>query len=107
MALNYSGGFSETAAEAARALAAIEAPTLALSRRLEDLLDEEADELAIGDRARIEGALRGLDRRVRMTLPAWRSPARPAMRWAVRATQPTVGRIQISLRVPTRPSGRR
>jgi ATP-dependent DNA helicase DinG len=63
----------ETAAEAARALAAIEAPTLALSRRLEDLLDEGADELAVGDRARIEGALRGLDRRVRMTLPAWRS----------------------------------
>jgi ATP-dependent DNA helicase DinG len=53
-------------------LAAIEAPLIALARRLEDLLDEEADELATGDRARIEGALRGLDRRARMTLPAWR-----------------------------------
>ena len=63
----------ETAGEAARALAAVEAPLLALARRLEDLLDDEADELAVGDRARIEGALRGLDRRVRMTLPAWRS----------------------------------
>jgi ATP-dependent DNA helicase DinG len=63
----------QTAGEAARALAAIEAPLLALARRLEDLLDHEADELAAGDRARIEGALRGLDKRVRMTLPAWRS----------------------------------
>ena len=63
----------ETAAGAARALATIEAPLIALARRLEDLLDEETDELAMGDRARIEGALRGLDRRARMTLPAWRS----------------------------------
>ena len=38
-----------------------------------DVLDEEADELATGERARIEGALRGLDRRARMMLPAWRS----------------------------------
>ena len=45
---------------AARALQAVEAPLLALSRALEDLLDDEADELATGDRARIEGALRGL-----------------------------------------------
>ncbi len=58
---------------AARALAAIEAPLLALARALEDLLDDEADELDTGERARIEGALRGLDRRARMTLPAWRS----------------------------------
>ena len=63
----------QTAAGAARALAAIEAPLIALARRLEDLLDEEIDELATGDRARIEGALRGLDRRARMTLPAWRA----------------------------------
>jgi ATP-dependent DNA helicase DinG len=63
----------ETAASAAAALAAIEAPLLALSRLLEDVLDQEADELVTGDRARIEGALRGLDRRARMMLPAWRS----------------------------------
>jgi ATP-dependent DNA helicase DinG len=63
----------ETAGAAARALSAIEAPLLALARRLEDLLDDQADELATGDRARIEGALRGLDRRARMTLPSWRS----------------------------------
>jgi ATP-dependent DNA helicase DinG len=63
----------QTAGAAARALAAVEAPLLALARRLEDLLDEEADELGGGDRARIEGALRGLDKRARMTLPAWRA----------------------------------
>ena len=40
---------------------------------MEDVLDEDADELSTGERARIEGALRGLDRRARMTLPAWRA----------------------------------
>ncbi|MFI4936378.1 MAG: helicase C-terminal domain-containing protein, partial [Caulobacterales bacterium] len=63
----------ETAATAGRALAAVEAPLLALSRHLEDVLDEEADTLPTNERARIEGALRGLDRRARMMLPAWRS----------------------------------
>jgi ATP-dependent DNA helicase DinG len=63
----------DSAREAARALAAVEAPLLALARHLEDVLDEETDELATVDRARIEGALRGLDRRARMTLPSWRS----------------------------------
>jgi ATP-dependent DNA helicase DinG len=63
----------ETARNAASALAAVEAPLLALARHLEDVLDEEASTLGQSDRARIEGALRGLDRRARMTLPAWRS----------------------------------
>ena len=63
----------QAAGKAARALAAVEAPLLALARRLEDLLDEAADDLGGAERARIEGALRGLDRRARMTLPAWRS----------------------------------
>ncbi len=63
----------ETAREAAKALAAVEAPLLALSRHLEDILDDEAAELEPSSRARIEGALRGLDRRARMTLPGWRS----------------------------------
>jgi ATP-dependent DNA helicase DinG len=63
----------DTAALAAAALARVEAPLLALARHLEDLLDEETDELPTSDRARIEGALRGLDRRARMTLPGWRS----------------------------------
>ena len=63
----------ETARSAAAALAALEAPLIALARRLEDLLDDETDELPTSDRARIEGALRGLDRRARMMLPAWRA----------------------------------
>src|SRR6185312_11886050 len=43
------------------------------AERLVDVLDEEAETLSSGDRARIEGALRGLDRRARMHLPSWRS----------------------------------
>lgn len=63
----------ETARAAAAAVSAIERPLLLLARRLGDLLDDEADTLEGGERGRIEGALRGLDRRARMTLPAWRS----------------------------------
>lgn len=63
----------ESARAAARALAAVEAPLIALARHLEDILDQETPELQTSDRARIEGALRGLDRRARMMLPAWRS----------------------------------
>ena len=66
----------ETARAAAAALAKVEAPLLALARHLEEVLDEEAATLTTSDRARIEGALRGLDRRARMTLPAWRSMLR-------------------------------
>jgi ATP-dependent DNA helicase DinG len=66
----------ETAREAAAALARIEAPLVALARGLEDVLDQEAATLGPSERARIEGALRGLDRRARMTLPAWRSMLR-------------------------------
>jgi ATP-dependent DNA helicase DinG len=66
----------ETARGAAAALAKLEAPLLALARYLEDVLDDEAAVLPPADRARIEGALRGLDRRARMTLPAWRSMLR-------------------------------
>ncbi len=62
-----------SARTAAEALAGVEAPLLALSRLLEATLDEEADSLNTAERARIEGALRGLDRRARMILPAWRS----------------------------------
>ena len=66
----------DTARGAAAALAKIEAPLLALARHLEDLLDAEAATLGGAERARIEGALRGLDRRARMTLPSWRSMLR-------------------------------
>ncbi|MDB5474936.1 MAG: ATP-dependent helicase [Phenylobacterium sp.] len=65
-----------TARAAAEALAGVEAPLSALARKLEDLLDEEASTLGQTERARIEGALRGLDRRARMTLPAWQSMLR-------------------------------
>ena len=61
------------AGAAAVAVAAIEAPLLALSRHLEAVLDEDAETLNTAERARIQGALRGLDRRARMVLPAWRS----------------------------------
>lgn len=64
---------AEAAAEAARAVALIEAPLVALARALEAVLDDETAELPGADRARIEGALRGLDRRARMALPAWRA----------------------------------
>ncbi|MCY1648008.1 hypothetical protein OVA11_13335 [Caulobacter sp. SL161] len=45
----------ERAPEAAKALAAIEAPLLALARALEDVLDEDAEHLGASERARIEG----------------------------------------------------
>ncbi len=63
----------DTARAAAAALAALEKPLLALVRALEDVLDAEAETLGGSERARIEGALRGLDRRARMQLPSWRS----------------------------------
>jgi len=65
-----------TAREAAQALARLEAPLLALARALEDVMDAEAETLSGSERARMEGALRGLDRRARMQLPAWRSMLR-------------------------------
>ncbi|CAL4866225.1 3'-5' exonuclease DinG [Asticcacaulis sp. MM231] len=69
---------AEAAKTAARALAAIEAPLLALVRALEDRLGSNnlgsgKEEIEPSDRIRIEGALRGLERRARMLLPAWRS----------------------------------
>ena len=62
-----------TARAAAEAIVALETPLLTLARRLEAVLDDETDTLDAGERGRIEGALRGLDRRARMQLPAWRS----------------------------------
>ena len=63
----------EAASVCARALAALEAPLLALARALEDWLDAETDDPPAADRVRLEGALRGLERRARMQLPAWRA----------------------------------
>ena len=62
-----------TARVAAEAIAALEAPLLSLARQLEAVLDDQADILNASERARLEGALRALDRRARMQLPAWRS----------------------------------
>ena len=61
---------------AADAIAALEAPLLSLARQLETILDEDADSLNANERARLDGALRALDRRARMQLPAWRSMLR-------------------------------
>ena len=63
----------EGARGAAQALAAVEAPLVLLAKALNQILDDEAAELQTSDRARIEGALRGLDRRARMMLMAWRA----------------------------------
>jgi ATP-dependent DNA helicase DinG len=62
-----------TARVAAEAIATLEAPLHSLARHLETVLDDEADSLNTNERARLEGALRALDRRARMQLPAWRS----------------------------------
>jgi ATP-dependent DNA helicase DinG len=63
---------TEAAMMAAKAIQTIEAPLLALVRSMEDLLTG-SDDLDLGTRTRLEGALRGLERRARMTLPAWRN----------------------------------
>jgi ATP-dependent DNA helicase DinG len=87
--------------EAAQALAGSRRRCWPWPAHLEDILDDEADELSGSERARIEGALRGLDRRARMTLPAWRSMlaahrrgrrGRPGLRRLVRRPPP-YGRI--------------
>lgn len=62
-----------TARVAAEAIVGLETPLLTLARQLEAVLDAEADTLESSERGRIEGALRGLDRRARMQLPAWRA----------------------------------
>ena len=64
---------ADAAKLAARALGTVEAPMLALVRALEDMLGDTSTELESYDRNRLEGALRGLERRARMLLPAWRS----------------------------------
>jgi ATP-dependent DNA helicase DinG len=62
-----------SAGEAAEAIAALQRPLVELAERLGDLLDGQSDTLNPSERARIEGALRGLDRRARLILSAWRS----------------------------------
>ncbi|WP_368408144.1 ATP-dependent DNA helicase [Asticcacaulis machinosus] len=64
---------AEASKAAAVALRGIEAPLLALVRAIEDVLDAENTELEPQERIRLDGALRGLERRARITLPAWRA----------------------------------
>ncbi len=66
-------GVGVAAKLAARALAGIEAPLLALCRAMEDMLNDTTTELEAPERVRLEGILRGLERRARMLIPAWRS----------------------------------
>ncbi len=63
----------DAARAAAAAINALEQPLLDLSRHMADRLDADADTLQTVEKSRIEGVLRGLDRRARMMLPAWRS----------------------------------
>ncbi|GAB5467703.1 MAG: ATP-dependent DNA helicase [Rhodospirillales bacterium] len=55
----------------ARALTALSQPLSRLAARLQDLLDEEPELLDSDQRRRIEGALRGLTRRVLLRLEGW------------------------------------
>ncbi|MBR0679700.1 ATP-dependent DNA helicase [Roseomonas eburnea] len=54
-----------------RALRRLEEPLTALRDRLAARLEEEAEELEVGDRIRIESACRALDRRALMPIRAW------------------------------------
>jgi ATP-dependent DNA helicase DinG len=59
------------ASELSDDLGAIARPMLGLSRALRRKLDVEAGELESRERARLEGAARGLERRAKLILPAW------------------------------------
>ena len=55
-----------------RALAKLAVPLLQLAAHLRKRLDEEAGKIDPSLRVRIEAAARGIERRARLTLPAWR-----------------------------------
>jgi ATP-dependent DNA helicase DinG len=61
----------EAARELSQSLGEIARPMLALSSALRRKLDTEAGELESRERARLEGAARGLERRAKQILPAW------------------------------------
>ena len=81
-------GMPEAAERLADALARLHAPLQVLRDRLNARLEDEAEELEVGDRIRIEAACRGLERRALMPLTAW-------------------GAMLRSLREPPRAPGRR
>jgi ATP-dependent DNA helicase DinG len=62
---------AEAAASLRDAFAALHAPLRTLHDRLQARLEDEAEELEVGDRIRIEAACRGLERRALMPLTAW------------------------------------
>jgi ATP-dependent DNA helicase DinG len=77
-------GVAEAAERLEAAFARLHAPLQTLRDRLNARLEEEAEELEVGDRIRIEAACRGLERRALMPLAAWgamlktlREPPRP------------------------------
>ncbi len=61
----------EASRELARALLAIAKPLLALAGSLRRKMDVEAKDLETSQRARIEAAARGLERRAKQVLPGW------------------------------------
>jgi ATP-dependent DNA helicase DinG len=64
-------GLPEAAEALARALSRIREPLAALRERLAARLEDEAEELELGDRIRIEAHCRSLDRRALNPLAAW------------------------------------
>lgn len=64
-------GVAEAADHLAEALRRLHAPLQVLRDRLHARLDEEAEKLEVGDRIRIEAAVRGIERRALMPLGAW------------------------------------
>jgi ATP-dependent DNA helicase DinG len=64
-------GVAEAAEKLEAAFARLHAPLQILRDRLNARLEEEAEELEVGDRIRIEAACRGLERRALMPLTAW------------------------------------
>ncbi|MEP2829757.1 ATP-dependent DNA helicase [Parvibaculum sp.] len=66
-------GLPEAAAELDNALKRLAAPLQLIADRLRARLDDEAEDLDTSTRIRMDAAARGLDRRARLLLPAWRS----------------------------------
>ncbi len=64
-------GLADAAQTLARALGRMGIPLLALARGLERLLDNETAELDSAERARIEGIVRGIERRALMPIGGW------------------------------------
>jgi ATP-dependent DNA helicase DinG len=60
------------AMELSRALSRIEAPLAKLARLLRQKMDEKSATVEPFTKARLEAAARGLDRRAKLVLPAWR-----------------------------------